>query len=102
MQSIEDSAARIFLLEVVQFELATTVSRKFSQQHAVEILCSIQEYDVELLRQSPEEIEQTWHVFNEQQRKGTSFFDCANLVMARKLQCAIASFDAFYPKEMRF
>lgn len=43
-----------------------------------------------------------WKKFLEQTKKGSSFIDSMNLVVAKKLGCKkILSFDKFYPRELR-
>ncbi|MEK7129752.1 MAG: hypothetical protein AAB803_01920 [Patescibacteria group bacterium] len=50
-----------------------------------------------------EELEQlAWKIFASQEKKGTSFVDCANLAVIEKYRLdGIVSFDMFYPKEFR-
>ncbi len=44
----------------------------------------------------------SWKIFSNQQKKGTSFVDCANLAVIEKYRLdGIVSFDTFYPKELR-
>lgn len=50
-----------------------------------------------------EEIEKlAWKLFLSQAKKGSSFIDCANLVVCQKYKLdGILSFDEFYPKDVR-
>lgn len=43
-----------------------------------------------------------WGIFLKQDKKGTSFVDCANLAVIEKYKLdGILTFDGFYPKKMR-
>ena len=45
---------------------------------------------------------QAWQIFGIQEKKGTSFVDCANLAVIEKYKLGgILTFDKFYPKELR-
>ena len=46
--------------------------------------------------------DRSWNIFRKQEKKGTSFIDCANLALLEKYKLnGIASFDEFYSKSIR-
>lgn len=89
-----------FLSEFVLFEFATVLSRKLPHPEAIEIVRSVQGAEFQLLQASAEEKQVTWELFFSFQKKNISFVDCHNVVLAKKYQFRLASFDAFYPKEL--
>ena len=89
-----------FILNLVKYELATVLSHKFSQQAALDILQELNTIALHSISLKPEDEKTAWQKFYKQQKKGTSFVDCANLVMAEKLHLQIASFDQFYPQKI--
>ena len=91
----------LVMLRIVQAEFATVASRKFDHDFAVEVSLSLEDYGVSVLEMTTDDYKQAWEEFANYTKRGTSFFDCANLVMARKLKAKIASFDQFYPEDIR-
>jgi len=89
-----------FILNITLQETATTVSKKFSQNDAKNIVKDIKLTDVVVVFLSMDDENMVWREFYKNTKNGTSFVDCANLVMAKKLDCKIASFDKFYPKSI--
>ncbi len=88
------------VLDIITFELATTVSRLYNQKIAVAVTQKVLEIADIVLELNFEDKQIIWSEFNSYSKKGISYFDCANLVMAKKLNCKIGSFDKFYPKEI--
>ncbi len=89
-----------FILNITLQETVTTVSKKFSQLDAKNILNDINSSAIIGIFLSIEDEILVWNEFNRNTKDSTSFIDCANLVMAKKLDCKIGSFDKFYPKEI--
>jgi len=88
-----------FYLNLVWYEMATVLSRKYTHSFALKILEDLKKTELQILRFSEEDEQTTWHEFFSYKKKNISFVDCANLVIARKHHFKIASFDTFYPKE---
>ena len=88
-----------YILRPITYELATVVSRKFGQASAIGILMDIAQSKVGVLDIAEFEAE-IWEIFRACRKNGTSFFDCANLFMAKYFNLKIASFDSFYPRNM--
>ncbi len=86
------------MLRITSYELATVLSRKVSHALAVSVSTALTEINVQYL--TLEDDAEAWTEFRAHTRKNISFFDCANLVTARKLGLKIATFDSFYPKDM--
>ena len=84
------------LTDPVLFELATVISRKYSQTQAIQALETLKKAPNGTLALSKEDVTNTWKLFGQQKKRGTSVVDCSNIVIARKLKCNIISFDAFY------
>jgi len=89
----------LFILDLVRYELATVLSRKFSHHLAKDILTKLN--NLPLCFTSIKEWEkEIWESLFSYQRKNISFIDCANLEVAKNLNAKIASFDAFYPRDV--
>lgn len=92
--------ADLQFLDLVHFEIATVMSRKYGWREAKKVLTSIGNLDI--TRVSFHDFEpEIWTEFRSHTKKNIPFVDCANLVVARKMKAKIASFDTFYPKYMR-
>ena len=85
------------ILEPVMFEVATVISRKYSQSEAIKLIKLLQKGDITLLSLGVEELSQVWKMFFSQKNKNISVVDCANLVMSKNLNLRLLSFDKFYP-----
>lgn len=88
-----------FALNLVSYEIATVLSRKYAHSFALKILDDLKKTELHIMRFSEEDEKETWKQFFSYTKKNISFVDCANLVVAKKHNFKIASFDAFYPKE---
>ena len=92
--------ADMLFLDLVHFEIATVISRKYGYREARVILSKLEE--INLSRISFRDHESAiWDEFRSHSKKNISFVDCANLVVAQKLKAKIASFDTFYPNTIR-
>lgn len=92
--------ADVQFLDLVHFEIATVMSRKYGSREANKVLTSISKLDITRVSFRDYESE-IWTEFGSHTGKNISFVDCANLVVARNKKAKIASFDAFYPKYIR-
>lgn len=100
IQEQQKEYSQFIVLDIITFELATTVSRLYNQKLAVEVTQKVLEMTDIVLELSFEDKQIIWSEFNSYSKKGISYFDCANLVMAKKLNYKIGSFDKFYPKDI--
>jgi predicted nucleic acid-binding protein len=90
----------MIITSLVKYEFVTLISRRQNQQLALNLLeelytLNIQEYYIEQKDDDAIMKESMSH-----QTKKISVVDCANLVIAKKLNAKIASFDRFYPDNM--
>ena len=88
-----------FVLKLVHFELATVLSYRFSSEFVDGVLGQFNQLPIQFLSVDDFEPE-VWEEFYAHTKKRISFVDCANKVVALKHGMKIASFDAFYPKEL--
>lgn len=87
------------MLDVTLYECISVVSRKYGQPVARQLYSFIEARDMQWHRAAEVEAK-AWDVFFSYKKKNISFTDCANLTVARKYGWKIASFDAFYPKDI--
>ena len=89
----------VFTLNLVKFEVLIVLSRKLSQKEAIQHFDLIDWTALNYIFIDQDLENKSIEIYNQQNRKNISTVDCANLVLAKKLNCKIASFDQFYPKE---
>ena len=92
----------VWVLNVVVQESATVISMRDGMNAARVFFEECPELiDVEIKLDN--ELEKlSWTIFLRQQKKGTSFIDCANLALLEKYKLdGILSFDDFYPRNVR-
>lgn len=89
----------VFTLNLVKYEALTVLSRKLSQKEAIQHFDLIDWTALNYIFIDQDLENKSIEIYNQQNRKNISTVDCANLVLAKKLNCKIASFDQFYPKE---
>jgi predicted nucleic acid-binding protein len=82
------------------YEVATVLSRKLSQSEAVYTLESIRQRFINPIIFNHLWEAEVYDLYNSFDKKNISFFDCACMILAKKLDCKIASFDSFYPAEI--
>lgn len=90
----------IYVLKLVQYELATVLSYKENHNLAKSIISDILETNIIFIDISKEEEMLVWREFYRYKKNKISFVDCANLTIAKKRKLKILSFDKFYPKEL--
>lgn len=83
-------------------ESTTVISKRFGMQKAKIFYEMINKF-INTRLVFEENIEkEAWKIFLKQNKKGTSFIDCANLAIFQKYKFdGILSFDEFYPREVR-
>ncbi|MBI4035158.1 MAG: type II toxin-antitoxin system VapC family toxin [Candidatus Chisholmbacteria bacterium] len=89
-------------LNLVIQEVATVVSMR-DGMGAAKIFYRGYKNMVDVEISLDEELENlSWKVFVGQEKKGTSFVDCANLAVIERYKLdGILTFDEFYPKDLR-
>jgi len=88
----------VFYLNLVLYEVAAVLSRKYSQKYAIEITKELRKNPECILTLTNEDERKTWELFYSQKRKNVSFVDCANAIVAESYGLKILSFDNFYKK----
>jgi predicted nucleic acid-binding protein len=87
-------------LSITKYEIATVLSRKLQQKDAISMYKDFKDgFQNEIW------FEKSWEpqvidLYNSFTKKNISFFDCACMVLANKINAKIASFDNFYPAEI--
>lgn len=89
------------VLDIIFWEIATVLSRKLTHQQAILTLNLLQKTFIDVVEFTKEDEIETFKLFESFDKKNISFFDCANLHLAKKNNWKIASFDKFYPPEIR-
>jgi len=80
-------------------EAATVLAYKVSQKQAVRFLKNARERQLIAVNPEPEIYALADRIFCGQQKKGTSWIDCLNVAVVKKMNLeAIFSFDRFYRK----
>lgn len=86
-----------FVSNLVLQETATVLSYRFGQNVALDFLGRFQKMPITKIFIGEELEEESWILFQKQNKKGTSFIDCSNLALFESLKMdQIFSFDAFY------
>jgi predicted nucleic acid-binding protein len=96
---INSNFNNIFTLNLVKYEALTVLSRKLHQKEVIQYFDLIDWTALNYIFIDQDLENKSAEMYRSQARKNISSVDCANLVLARKLNCKIASFDRFYPKE---
>ncbi|MBL7036702.1 type II toxin-antitoxin system VapC family toxin [Candidatus Microgenomates bacterium] len=92
--------AELVVLNLVFQESTTVVSKKFGMQMARVFYEKLTKFINTEIKIDEKLEREAWKVFLKQNKKGTSFVDCANLATHKKYKFdGILSFDKFYPKD---
>jgi predicted nucleic acid-binding protein len=88
------------VMNLTIYEVATVLSRKMQQDKAIYTLESIR-----IIFPNAITFDIAWEaevidLYNSFTKKNISFFDCACMILAPKINAKIASFDSFYPPEI--
>ena len=92
----------ILVTSLVKMESVTVISNRVGMAVARKLADYIDDLVDEEIFIDEEWMKLGWNLFMTQTKKGSSFIDSMNLVVAKKLGCKkILSFDKFYHKELR-
>jgi predicted nucleic acid-binding protein len=87
-------------MSITKYEVATVLSRKVDQKNAIALYKLFEEnFQNEIWFEKSWEAE-VLYLYNSFTKKNISFFDCACMILAPKINAKIASFDSFYPLEI--
>ena len=90
----------IIASNLVLQETATIISYRIGQKQAIDFLRDFERSGFKQLFVGEKLTVKSWEIFREQAKKGTSFIDCANVVIYRELGAEmIMSFDKFYQRK---
>lgn len=82
-------------------EIATVLSMRVGMKLARKFLIDYGNMVEEKVFLDEELERQSWRIFEKQEKKGTSFVDCANLAVIEKYKLdGILTFDEFYQKKL--
>lgn len=88
---------KVYVVNLVIAEVSSLLSRRFSQEKAVEFLNQVEAADMEIIYIDEDLSQKTINFFKTFSKKNISFVDCANLIVAREKGIPfIFSFDKFY------
>lgn len=92
-----DTQGELWMTNLVVQETATVVSFRLGQKQAKEFLARLRRIHIRETFVSPKLSAKAWEIFRKQEKKGTSFVDCANVAMAKETGIKdIFSFDKIY------
>lgn len=90
----------LLVTSLVLQESATVVSYKFGQKQAVDFLESFSKAGIRQIFVGEKMTAKAWDIFKRQEKKGTSFIDCANVAIYQETGAEeIMSFDKFYQRK---
>jgi predicted nucleic acid-binding protein len=89
----------IFAINLIKYEALTVLSRKLSQLEAITYFDLIDWTAINYIFVDEDLEKKALEIYRNQNRKNISTVDCTILALAKQLNCKIASFDQFYPKE---
>lgn len=102
LHKLQKNHVQLFCLNLCLYETATVISRKYSQEKAIDFFTDLKVSSPNIIHLSSEIEVLAWNTFIQQTKKGTSFIDCANLAALNYYRLdKIFSFDQFYPKKVR-
>ena len=88
------------IMNLTKYEFSTVLSRKLPQLEAIKIYKEFtKDFQNEIWFEISWESE-VFDLYNSFEKKNISFFDCACMILAKKINSKIASFDNFYPSEL--
>ena len=101
LKKIQKNKAELYISNWVRAEAVTVISFRLGMTEARLFADNLQE-GVGALFVDEVTFHQSWGLFLSQNKKGSSFVDCSNLILLEKFNFdGIASFDKFYPKTWR-
>lgn len=95
-----DKEVELVALNLVFQESTTVVSKKFGMEKAKVFYEMLGKFINTEIKINEELEKKAWKIFLQQNKKGTSFVNCANLATLKRYKLdGILSFDKFYPKK---
>ncbi len=89
----------LVVTNLVLQEIVTIISSRLGQSQALEFLIDTEKTDLRVIFVDEPMTEEIWNLFRRQTKKGTSFVDCANVMVCKSLKLdKIFSFDKFYKR----
>lgn len=89
--------AELWVTSLVVQETATVISFRLGQKQAKEFLNRLRKIEIREMFMNQKLAAKAWQVFRKQEKKETSFVDCANIVAANQIGIkSIFSFDKIY------
>ena len=96
-KSLLHAHAELWTTNLVVQETATVVSFRLGQKQAKEFLTRLRRINIRETFVSPKLSAKAWEIFRKQEKKGTSFVDCANVAVTKEMRIKdIFSFDKIY------
>lgn len=97
LQKLLVQNVELLTTSVVVQETATVISFRLGQTQAKDFLIRLNKIDIKQLFLGEKLAARAWRVFNDQNKKGTSFVDCANVAFCREMGISrVFSFDKIY------
>ena len=102
LSKVKSSGKELVIINLVVQEIATVLSMRVGMKLARKFMSDYKDVINEEICIDEKLEKSAWEVFLQQEKKGTSFVDCANLAVIKRYKLdGILTFDAFYPKEVR-
>ena len=99
-QRLQAQNKKLVTTSAVIGETATVLSHRSGQKLARHFLLAIEQSGIPIIFVDEKLHHQALELFMQQEKKGTSFVDCANVVVARAFDIpTVLSFDGFYPRQ---
>ncbi len=99
MQNLRSAYRPLATTNLVIAETASLLSRRFSFDLAVRFIAYVRIDSFPVIYIDPEMQQAGYEVFTGQEREGTSFVDCLNVIVVKHYgMSAILSFDKFYQR----
>lgn len=100
-QLLKKQVVTFYITNLVLYEIATLLSYRSSQQHAIKIIQKLFSGDFNQIFINEELSQKTWQLFFSQKKNRISFTDCANIITIAELKIEkIFSFDKFYQDKL--
>ena len=90
---------KYYCSNLVQEESATVISKRIGMAEAKTFYNNLDNFIDRFIYFEEKFEKKAWRLFLQQNKKGTSFIDCSNVILAEEYNLKIASFDKFYDKK---
>ncbi|MBL7159521.1 PIN domain-containing protein [Candidatus Microgenomates bacterium] len=98
-QELLNKEKELLVTNLVVQETATVISYRFGQKQAIDFINRFNKIDIEQVFVDRKLTIKAWEIFLKQKKKGTSYIDCANIVVYKELKIlSIFSFDQVYKR----